>query len=103
MDKKGKGLMTLLTSRKLRTLLTWGLFVSLTFIAGVIDSSAQGARALQLQRAARLRRGSRASQAPQVPASGPTWTLLLPAYSDPDLSAENDGHSAVYDPGSNTM
>lgn len=46
---------------------------------------------------------SRPDQAPQVLSSVPTWSPLFPTPNDPDLVQFRAVHSAVYDPGSNTM
>ena len=77
----------------------------MSLIGTEIDSTAQDTRALQLQRTAQQRHGSRANQAPQLPTSAPTWSILVPSYSISDLyfDTQLSEHSAVYDPGSNTM
>src|SRR5215469_4317525 len=93
--------MNSLVVRNLKIVFAVALLVSL--IGTAIDSMAQDPWARLLQHNARLRQSSNANQSPQVPTAGPTWSILFPAYNDPDLSTELYGHSAVYDPGSNTM
>lgn len=100
--------MTHLVSRILRRSLNWILLASLMQITTVVNSAAQdtpgpnpGAARMRWLRPSQ--RGSRLSQPPQVSPSVPTWTILFPASNDPDLNPELAAHSAVYDPGSNTM
>lgn len=101
--------MKVLVSRSLRTSFAWAMLVSLTLIASAVDSAAQamaGRRPPGL--ALTSRRGpaggaSRLHHAPPASPSTPTWSLLLPSVSDPDLIPEIYAHSAVYDPSSNTM
>jgi len=51
------------------------------------------------------RHGAQLSRSPQAPKSSPTWSLLIPSDSTSELFFETlrSEHSAVYDPGSNTM
>ncbi len=93
-------------SKFVKKSLAWTLLVSLSCITAAFDSAAQSTT---VNTAARMRlvktlRGS-PRNAPLVPASTPTWTLLFPTYSDPDLffATALSEHSAVYDPGSNAM
>jgi hypothetical protein len=85
------------------------LLAGLTLAGAVIGSQAQsvlGHRPPGVSRVSRQRpwRGTfRPAQAAQSPSSAPTWSPVFPAVSDPDLFAFRAEHSAVYDPGSNTM
>ena len=90
-----------LVVRNLKIAFAVGLLVGLIGMA--IDSTAQDPRARLLQHDARLGQRSRANQL--QPISGPTWSLLVPSYGSPDIHFDVliSEHSAVYDPGSNTM
>jgi hypothetical protein len=90
-----------LVVRNLKIAFAVALLVSL--IGTAIDSTAQDPRARLLQHDARLGQPSHANQL--KPTSGPTWSLLVPSYGNPDIYFDVliSEHSAVYDPGSNTM
>src|SRR5215471_15331189 len=109
-DIKKEKFMSQFISKMLQKSLASALLVSLSFIATVVDCAAQTAignkpPTARLRVLGESRTGTRSTRSSLVPASGPMWTLLFPAYSDADLFFATllSEHSAVYDPSSNTM
>jgi len=96
-------------SRSLRTSLNWIVLISLTHVVTPVDSVAQGILGLRPPGVARMsrERSSRglSQTAPQTALGSPfpTWTQVFPAINDYDSPPFRGAHSAVYDPGSNTM
>jgi hypothetical protein len=96
-------------SRNIKTLFVAALLAAFTLITTGIDSAAQDATGLRVSGVARMRwqehsrRGLQLTQVRQAPTTSPTWSLPFPIFTDPDLNTLRAGHSAVYDPGSNTM
>jgi len=88
---------------------TWTLLSGLTLGTAVVDSHAQAMPAhrpsdvVHMRQQRNWRVTSRASQQTQVPSSVPMWSPLFPTFNDPDLLQFRAAHSAVYDPGSNTL
>lgn len=103
--------MTLLVSKIVKKPLTQSLLISLSLIIAVLDCTAQMPAGITPPNAARLHlmrasgRRSQSSRSSKIPASGPTWSILVPSYGNADLFFDTllSEHSAVYDPGSNTM
>ena len=92
--------------RSLKTWLTRGLLVSLPLITAAINSSGQDKQGLMVRRAVQPQRiAERRSYSPLAPTTSPTWSILFPTWSTSELFFETmlSEHSAVYDPGSNTM
>ena len=95
-----------LVSRSLRTSFASILLASFAMIASAADSLGQVSPPLSPRRAVLLRQRSsgRAPRPSPIPqASSPTWSLPDPLINDPDLVPNRAAHSAVYDPGTNTM
>jgi hypothetical protein len=98
-------------SRNIKTLFAAALLAAFTLITTTINSAAQDTPVLRSRGVARMRwqeisrHGSLLSHSLQPPTSSPTWSLLIPGYSTSELFFETllSEHSAVYDPGSNTM
>ena len=96
-------------SRSLRTSLNWIVLISLTHVVTPVDSVAQGILGLRPPGVARMsrERSSRglSQTAPQTALGSPfpTWTQVFPAINDYDSPPFRGAHSAVYDPGTNTM
>jgi Galactose oxidase, central domain len=93
-----------ITSSAAARAFTWILMVSLTLVGVAGNSAAQTMPNLVRMMRERSRQdSSRPSQTPQPLLSAPTWSLLVPPVTDPDLWPARGQHSGVYDPGSNTL
>lgn len=89
-----------------KTGLTWGFLVGFPLITAATNSVAQDRQGLMERRGLlRQHAAPRVSHSAQAPTTSPTWSILLPSWSTSELYFETllSEHSAVYDPGSNTM
>lgn len=89
-----------------KTGLTWSFLVSLPLITAATNSAAQDRQGFMERRGVLGQHAAaRLGHSVPAPTTSPTWSILFPSWSTSELYFETllSEHSAVYDPGSNTM